>query len=119
MLLTALVIKIGLTVITFGCTVPGGIFLPGLIIGAIIGRITGLITQYMTLSYPNLWPFTACADDLMTRGECVIPGVYAMVGAAASLAGVTRTTVSLVVIMFELTYSLTYALVSLFFFFFF
>ncbi|KAI8084876.1 chloride channel [Halteromyces radiatus] len=109
LLLTALVIKMGLTVITFGCAVPGGVFLPALIIGAATGRIIGLIMQYLTLTYPHLWPFTVCADDLETTGECVIPGVYAMVGAAASLAGVTRTTVSLVVIMFELTYSLTYA----------
>ncbi|KAI9499505.1 chloride channel [Zychaea mexicana] len=109
LLLTTLVIKMCLTMVTFGCRVPGGIFLPGLIVGAVTGRIIGLIMQYLTLTYPTAWPFTACADDLASRGECVIPGVYAMVGAAASLTGVTRTTVSLVVIMFELTYSLTYA----------
>ena len=111
--MTTLFIKMGLTVITFGCTVPGGIFLPSLIIGAITGRIIGLVMQYVTLTYPHAWPFTACANDLATRGECIIPGVYAIVGAAAGLAGVTRTTISLVVIMFELTYSLTYALVGI------
>ncbi|KAI7892094.1 chloride channel [Mucor mucedo] len=110
LLITTLIIKMGLTMITFGCAVPGGIFLPSLIIGAITGRIIGLIMQYLTLTYPGAWPFTACELDLATRGECVIPGVYAIVGAAAGLAGVTRTTISLVVIMFELTYSLTYAL---------
>lgn len=78
--------------ITFGCAVPGGIFLPSLIIGAITGRIIGLIMQYLTLTYPGAWPFTACELDLATRGECIIPGVYAIVGAAAGLAGVTRTT---------------------------
>ncbi|KAI9275562.1 chloride channel [Phascolomyces articulosus] len=109
LLLTTLVIKMCLTMVTFGCRVPGGIFLPGLIVGACTGRVIGLIMQYLTLTYPTAWPFTACAEDLASRGECVIPGVYAMVGAAASLTGVTRTTVSLVVIMFELTYSLTYA----------
>lgn len=92
LLSTTLVIKLGLTVITFGCTVPGGIFLPSLIVGAITGRVIGLIMQYLTLTYPSAWPFTACAQDLATRGECVIPGVYAIVGAAAGLAGVTRTT---------------------------
>lgn len=101
-----------LFIVTFGCRVPGGAFLPGLIIGAVTGRIIGLVMQYLTLMYPTVWPFTACAEDLATRGECVIPGVYAIVGAAAGLAGVTRTTVSLVVIMFELTYSLTYTVVS-------
>lgn len=53
---------------------------------------------------------TVCNQN--RNGDCVIPGVYAMVGAAASLAGVTRSTVSLTVIMFELTGTLTYVLVS-------
>ncbi|KAI7904064.1 chloride channel [Cokeromyces recurvatus] len=108
LLITALIIKMALTIVTFGCSVPGGIFLPSLIIGAITGRIIGLIMQYVTLSYPSLFP--ACAYDLETRGECIIPGVYALVGAAAGLAGVTKTTISLVVIIYELTYSLTYSL---------
>lgn len=82
----------GLTVITFGCAVPGGVFLPALVIGAATGRIIGLIMQYLTVTYSYMWPFNACAGDLSSGAECVIPGVYAMVGAAACLAGVTRTT---------------------------
>ena len=42
--------------------------------------------------------------------DCIIPGLYALIGAAACLAGVTRMTVSLVVIMFELTGAMTYSL---------
>ncbi|KAF5354712.1 hypothetical protein D9756_005341 [Leucocoprinus leucothites] len=48
-------------------------------------------------------------DSTTRPSKGVIPGLYAMVGAAASLSGVTRTTVSLAVIMFELTDTLTYA----------
>ncbi|KAL0086838.1 chloride channel [Phycomyces blakesleeanus] len=109
LLFAALIIKMGLTVVTFGCRVPGGVFLPGLVVGAVTGRMIGLIMQYLTLSYPEAWPFDSCAEDMISHGKCVIPGVYAIVGAAAGLTGVTRTTVSLVVIIFELTYSLTYA----------
>lgn len=78
-------------------------------LGAIFGRAIGLMMQYFTLQYHDQWFFSACPADFETHGHCVIPGVYAIVGAAASLAGVTRTTVSLVVIMFELTHSLAYA----------
>ena len=46
-----------------------------------------------------LWLQTECAQN----ESCITPGLYAMVGAAAVLGGVTRMTVSLVVIMFELT----------------
>ncbi|KAG2178631.1 hypothetical protein INT44_001784 [Umbelopsis vinacea] len=109
LLLSTLVIKLFLSIVTFGIRVPGGVFLPSLAIGAIFGRAIGLVMQYLTLEYHDNWIFAACPADFETHGRCVIPGVYAMVGAAASLAGVTRTTVSLVVIMFELTHSLTYA----------
>lgn len=51
--------------------------------------------------------FAVCEGDSM---DCIIPGLYAMIGAAACLSGVTRMTVSLVVIMFELTGAMTYSL---------
>ncbi|KAI0029975.1 chloride channel [Vararia minispora EC-137] len=101
---TALLVKAFLTVITFGIRLPAGIFIPTLGVGACAGRIVGLLVQYAQHAAPDSPLFAACGGDL----SCVIPGLYAMVGAAAALSGVTRTTVSLAVIMFELTDTLTY-----------
>lgn len=76
--------KLLLTIITFGCKVPSGIIIPALDAGALFGRLVGQLI-------PD-----------------VAPGIFAMVGAAAFLAGVSRMTVSLAVIMFELTGEVTY-----------
>ncbi|KAG6333678.1 hypothetical protein ID866_5408 [Astraeus odoratus] len=83
-----MVMKSALTVVTFGIKLPAGIFIPTL-----------------GWNHPENALFSGCGNDK----DCVIPGLYAMVGAAAALSGVTRTTVSLAVIMFELTDTLTYA----------
>ncbi|GBE80600.1 hypothetical protein SCP_0303150 [Sparassis crispa] len=104
-ILVAMLIKGALTVVTFGIKLPAGIFIPSLAVGACAGRIVGILVQWLQFTYPDSPVFAACKGDL----DCVIPGLYAMVGAAASLSGVTRTTVSLAVIMFELTDTLTYA----------
>ncbi|TFK54445.1 hypothetical protein OE88DRAFT_1655111 [Heliocybe sulcata] len=102
---TALLVKGALTIVTFGIKVPAGIFIPTLGVGACAGRIMGILVQWLQFKYPQSGVFAVCNGDL----DCVIPGLYAMVGAAATLAGATRTTVSLAVIMFELTDTLTYA----------
>ncbi|KZT10826.1 uncharacterized protein LAESUDRAFT_721216 [Laetiporus sulphureus 93-53] len=104
-ILVALVVKGALTIVTFGIKLPAGIFIPSLAVGACAGRIVGILVQWLQYSNPDSTIFASCKGDL----DCVIPGLYAMVGAAASLSGVTRTTVSLAVIMFELTDTLTYA----------
>jgi len=101
---TAMVVKAALTVVTFGIKVPAGIFIPSLGVGACAGRILGIGMQWLQLTHPDSRLFRSCQGDL----DCIIPGLYAMVGAAAALSGVTRTTVSLAVIMFELTDTLTY-----------
>lgn len=44
------------------------------------------------------------------NASCIIPGIYAMVGAASVTAGVTRLSISLTVIMFELTGAFTHIL---------
>ncbi|POS72600.1 hypothetical protein DHEL01_v209003 [Diaporthe helianthi] len=79
---TGALVKLLLTIITFGCKVPSGIIIPALDAGALFGRMVG--------QAPFLF-------------HSISPGIFAMIGAAAFLAGVSRMTVSLAVIMFELT----------------
>ncbi|KAK4047397.1 chloride channel [Microbotryomycetes sp. JL201] len=88
-----------LTGITFGALVPAGIFLPSLTIGACAGRAVGIVMDGLQKAHPTAWLFVNCPAD----GSCISPPMYAVIGAASALAGVTRMTVSLVVIMFELT----------------
>ncbi|PWN86989.1 hypothetical protein FA10DRAFT_269605 [Acaromyces ingoldii] len=104
-----MVAKGALTVVTFGIKLPAGIFIPTLAVGACFGRIVGLAVQYVQWTRPQLEFFAWCPAADEQQQSCIVPGVYAMVGAAAALSGVTRTTVSLVVIMFELTGTLAYA----------
>lgn len=121
-LLLAMVIKAALTIVTFGIKVPAGIFIPTLGVGACAGRVVGLLMQWAQVNNPGSSIFKSCEGNQDCEGFRsstsqssadallgIIPGLYAMVGAAATLSGVTRTTVSLAVIMFELTDTLTYA----------
>ncbi|GAA5823615.1 hypothetical protein JCM3770_000699 [Rhodotorula araucariae] len=111
----ALVLKAVCTAVTFGIKVPAGIFIPTLCVGACAGRILGLLVELTHAQYPSNPLFDACRPSGGESGPrpfgqaCVLPGVWAMIGAAATLAGVTRTTVSLAVIVFELTGTLTYS----------
>ncbi|TBU57745.1 chloride channel [Dichomitus squalens] len=107
LVLTALV-KIAFTAWTFGMMVPAGIFLPTIAIGACLGRAVGLVTQGLYRAYPTAWIFSSCPPDPTVR--CISPGFYAVIGASAMLGGVTRMTISLVVIMFELTGALSHVL---------
>lgn len=102
-LILALIVKLSITIFTFGIKVPAGLFIPSLAVGAIMGRVMGIGMEQLAYYYPDLWLFNGeCGDN------CITPGLYAMVGAAAALGGVTRMTVSLVVIMFELTGGVKY-----------
>ena len=94
-----------LTIVTFGIKVPSGLFIPTMTVGAIFGRLVGLAVQQVVYLNKDvaLWS-TICGEGQV----CVNPGLYAMVGAAATLSGVTPMTVSLVVIMYELTGGLLY-----------
>lgn len=84
-ILTAMVVKGALTVVTFGIKVPAGIFIPTLGVGACAGRILGIMMEWLQVSNPNGRVFASCGGDL----DCIVPGLYAMVGAAATLSGVT------------------------------
>lgn len=67
--------KLVLTTITFGIKVPSGVIIPALDAGALFGRLVGQLIGGIS------------------------PGIFAMVGAAAFLAGVSRMTISLAVIV--------------------
>ena len=108
-LCVAFVIKALLTVITFGIKVPAGIYVPSMVVGGILGRIVGHLVQYLTIRFSDATVFASCpADGGLER--CVTPGVYALVAAGATMCGVTRLSVTLAVILFELTGSLDHVL---------
>ncbi|KAL1643754.1 glycerol ethanol, ferric requiring protein [Diplodia intermedia] len=102
----ATVIRTLLVIISYGCKVPAGIFVPSMAIGASFGRMVGVLVQALYDAFPDAGFFSACDPD----GPCITPGTYAFLGAAAALSGIMHITVSVVVIMFELTGALTYIL---------
>ncbi|KAI9004614.1 chloride channel [Gaertneriomyces semiglobifer] len=102
LLLTTLLVKLVLTVVTFGIKVPAGIFIPSMVVGALIGRSVGVVVQWAASAGHILH----CSPASEASTACVVPGVYAVVGAASAITGVTRMTVSLTVIILELTGSL-------------
>ena len=95
-----------LVIISYGCKVPAGIFVPSMAIGASFGRMVGILVQALHEAFPHSRFFAACEQDL----PCITPGTYAFLGAGAALSGIMHITVSVVVIMFELTGALTYIL---------
>ena len=105
----AFVIKSILTTITFGIKVPAGIYVPSMVVGGLMGRIVGHLVQYFVFTYPNNAIFGGCPKGGDLEG-CVTPGVYALVAAGATMCGVTRLSVTLAVILFELTGSLDHVL---------
>ncbi|KAF2148974.1 voltage gated chloride channel [Myriangium duriaei CBS 260.36] len=105
-LLIATIMRAFLVIISYGCKVPAGIFVPSMAIGASFGRMVGIMVQALHESYPNSKLFSTCAPDV----PCITPGTYAFLGAAAALSGIMHITVTVVVIMFELTGALTYIL---------
>ncbi|KAF2103317.1 voltage gated chloride channel [Rhizodiscina lignyota] len=105
-LLIATVMRTFFVILSYGCKVPAGIFVPSMAIGATFGRMVGILVQALHDAFPNSKYFSACGAD----GVCITPGTYAFLGAGAALSGIMHITVSVVVIMFELTGALTYIL---------
>ncbi|XP_063169557.1 H(+)/Cl(-) exchange transporter 5 isoform X2 [Candoia aspera] len=104
-LVLALLLKVFITIFTFGMKVPSGLFIPSMAVGAIAGRLLGVGMEQLAFYHHDWLIFKGWCSQ---GADCITPGLYAMVGAAACLGGVTRMTVSLVVIMFELTGGLEY-----------
>ena len=105
-LFLATALRIFLVIISYGCKVPAGIFVPSMAIGASFGRMVGILVQALHERFPEAAFFATCEPDI----PCITPGTYAFLGAGAALSGIMHLTVSVVVIMFELTGALTYIL---------
>lgn len=93
------------TIITYGCKVPAGIFVPSMAAGATFGRALGIIAEKFYENHKDSTVFLNCPAD---GTKCIIPGTYAFLGAGAALSGITHLTVTVVIIMFELTGALRY-----------
>ncbi|XP_053170920.1 H(+)/Cl(-) exchange transporter 5-like, partial [Scomber japonicus] len=78
----ALVFKIMITVITFGMKVPSGLFIPSMAVGAIAGRLLGVGMEQLAYYNRDWFLFKGWCSP---GADCITPGLYAMVGAAACL----------------------------------
>ena len=102
----ALIVQITLVIFTIGTKIPSGLIVPSISIGAIAGRLIGILTEQTVFKNQHLSLLRhECG---LSNEHCVTPGLYAVVGACAFLGGVSRMTVSLVVIMSEVTGGLSY-----------
>ena len=72
------------TCLTYGTFIPAGLFLPGILIGCALGRVLGLFIENFIVAE-------------------IHPSTYAIIGAAAVLAGYSRLSFSLAIIMLETT----------------
>lgn len=99
LLLLAGLFKLVLCIFTFGLKIPCGIFVPALASGACLGRVFGWLLHLWHKEIGDSLFFSVCAGQTY----CVSPHIYAVVASAAMLCGITRMTMSLAVVMFELT----------------
>ncbi|XP_022706969.1 H(+)/Cl(-) exchange transporter 7-like isoform X3 [Varroa jacobsoni] len=81
---------------TYGLSVSSGVFIPTLLMGAVFGRLFGIATKTLVSHFDYKWD--------------VEPGKFALIGAAATLGGVVRMTLSLSVILIEATRDITFCM---------
>ena len=77
-----------LAILTYGVSVPSGLFVPSILCGAAYGRLVGMVMTELN------------------GNKDIDEGTYALLGAASFLGGAMRMTVSLCVILLELTNNL-------------
>lgn len=73
-----------------------------------MGRLIGHVVQYLVMRFDTFSVWDRCSRIGDTT--CIQPGVYALIAAGSTMCGVTRLSVTLAVILFELTGSLDYVL---------
>ncbi|KYR02106.1 chloride channel protein [Tieghemostelium lacteum] len=86
------IISFFLTTVTSGLMLASGLFIPMMLVGASLGRLVGQI------------------GGMMFTNSTIDPSIYAMVGSSAMMAGFSRMTISLAVIVVELTEGTQYML---------
>ena len=79
------VLRFAMTMVSYGCGAPGGIFAPLLVLGALAGLAVGMLAQ-------SIWPATF--DH---------PPTFAVVGMAAYFAAIVRAPLTGIVLMVEMT----------------
>jgi chloride channel 7 len=82
-----------LVALLYGAYVPGGLFVPSIVVGGLYGRVIGIGVQ-------AVFPLTYNIN----------PGVYSLLGAASMLGGFTRLALPVVIMLVELTGDATYLL---------
>jgi len=93
-------------ILAFGISVPSGLFMPSIMTGAAFGGLLGIQLRKFVLAH-NTDCWIMAVEDF---DHHLVPGLYALVGSAAMLAGVFRSSISLAVILLEGTGQIQYLL---------
>eukprot|EP01062_Namystynia_karyoxenos_P034827 TRINITY_DN25497_c0_g1_i1.p1 TRINITY_DN25497_c0_g1~~TRINITY_DN25497_c0_g1_i1.p1 ORF type:complete len:956 (+),score=274.77 TRINITY_DN25497_c0_g1_i1:103-2868(+) len=101
-LLLFLAFYFGFACWTAGSAMSSGLLIPMMVIGATMGRIVGhWLVQVLTPTHDGTY---------LKHHEWIDPGVFALIGAGSFITGVSRLTVSITVIMLEISGELHFLL---------